>query len=675
MIIKIVNQCAHTFSSIQSGSIDPKYRPDIDGLRAIAVISVVIFHAFPEYFPGGFVGVDVFFVISGYLISSIICNEFNTNSFSFAQFYSRRIKRIFPSLITVLATCYAIGWYFLLPIEFKSLGAHIAAGAGFFSNLLLSEESGYFDLASDTKPLLHLWSLGIEEQFYIIWPVFLYMSRKKTLNLLALTSMLILSSFTLNIITVKINKNQNFYWPTSRIWELLIGAQLTFVSKYIDNHSQNVITRKRSSVNISTVSKVLTDNSHILHIVTSTVGILLVTLPMYFLTKASVFPGWWALAPTLGTACLISTGPTAWINKNILSSRPLVGIGLISYPLYLWHWPLLVFMRMYIGDTTSVSAHILVMILSVVIAWITYVFIEKPFRFGLFTKAKFAFLCISMVIIGIIGYHTYRSNGLSYRLPPSIRNITYYNNTYMESFNTAYGGETCFLASRLGRTKFDACVHNMEKSASTAVVLCGDSHAAHLLPGIIAAKPDFRITYLTAAECAPIYGTSRADIPACEQIMNYIFNRISYEKPNTVVLAANWGMYPWKNLTGTVEYLRNATVKNIYLVGPVPYWPNGLPRSLYTYYLRDPLHQIPTRMRFGLDPYVEYPDRIIEAFAKNLMIHYISPYQILCNSNGCLTKTEETIDTLISFDWNHLTIHGSTFLVAHFPKNLLHAAH
>ena len=207
----------------------PTYRPDIDGLRAIAVLSVVIFHAFPKLIPGGFVGVDIFFVISGFLISTILFENIRDNTFSFTEFYSRRIRRIFPALFLVLLACYVFGWFALLPDEFMQLGKNIAAGAGFVSNFVLWSQSGYFDSAAELKPLLHLWSLGIEEQFYIIWPLMLWFASKRGLNVLTLTIVLAVVSFALCIFRGRYDAISAFYSPQTRFWELLIGAVVAYV--------------------------------------------------------------------------------------------------------------------------------------------------------------------------------------------------------------------------------------------------------------------------------------------------------------------------------------------------------------------------------------------------------------------------------------------------------------
>lgn len=218
----------------------PKYRPDIDGLRAIAVLAVVAFHAFPNLVKGGFIGVDVFFVISGYLISTIIFENLDKGTFTFSEFYARRIKRIFPALILVLVACLIFGWFVLLADEYNQLGKHIVAGAGFISNIVFWNEAGYFDNIADTKPLLHLWSLGIEEQFYIVWPLLLWCTWKRKLNLFTITVIFAITSFVLNLKGIKQDAVATFYAPYTRFWELLTGSLLAWVALYKNNEVANL---------------------------------------------------------------------------------------------------------------------------------------------------------------------------------------------------------------------------------------------------------------------------------------------------------------------------------------------------------------------------------------------------------------------------------------------------
>ena len=208
----------------------PAYRPDIDGMRAVAVLSVVVYHAFPILVPSGFIGVDMFFVISGFLITLILINNANSGSLSILDFYSRRIKRIIPALLVVFISCLTLGWFALLADEFQQLGAHVVAGIGFVSNLVLWSEDGYFDNASETKTLLHLWSLGIEEQFYIAWPLIVGFFCRRKLNLLGCILLLLVASFSYNIYLINIDATATFYSPLTRVWELLAGSLLAFVT-------------------------------------------------------------------------------------------------------------------------------------------------------------------------------------------------------------------------------------------------------------------------------------------------------------------------------------------------------------------------------------------------------------------------------------------------------------
>lgn len=332
------------------------YRPDIDGLRAVAVGSVVAFHAFPNLVKGGFVGVDIFFVISGFLISRIIFQALEGDGFSYADFYERRIRRIFPALVAVCAATLLTGWYVLLPDEFERLGKHLAAGAFFISNAALWSESGYFDAAADSKPLLHLWSLAIEEQFYIVWPLVLGLVWRRKRGFLAVTLSIALVSFAINVATVGRDPVAAFYSPLSRFWELMLGGVLAYVSM----HRPDLLRRHAA--------------------VRSWAGAALIGAGIFLLTKESAFPGYWALLPTVGACLSISAGPDAWFNRRILGSKLMVWVGLISYPLYLWHWPILVFAKMVKGFVLTPIERVEAIAAAVVLAYLTYRLLERRLR-------------------------------------------------------------------------------------------------------------------------------------------------------------------------------------------------------------------------------------------------------------------------------------------------------
>lgn len=385
----------------------PKYRPDIDGLRAVAVLSVVAFHAFPARINGGFIGVDVFFVISGFLITSIIYESLNRGTFSFAEFYSRRIRRIFPTLSIVLVASYALGWFVLLADEYEQLGKHIAAGAGFVSNYVLWAEAGYFDNSGETKPLLHLWSLGIEEQFYIVWPLILWTAWRGRIHLLAVTILIASVSFYLNLEGVREDATAAFYSPQTRFWELLAGGMLAWFVVY----KQDSFASYRLKIDVWIAKlfflKAVEPRGAISSNLASLLGSLLLVFGFSQITKDVSFPGGWAAIPVLAAVLIILAGPEAWINRNILSNKVAVWFGLISFPLYLWHWPLLSFLRIVEGEDVGRGLRVAVIALSVVLAWLTYKLIDGPVRSGKYVSVNVWVLIGLMAIIGFFGYRTY----------------------------------------------------------------------------------------------------------------------------------------------------------------------------------------------------------------------------------------------------------------------------
>jgi len=308
----------------------------------------------------------------------------------------RRIKRIFPALILVLLACFVFGWFALLADEFKQLGKHMAGGAGFVSNIVLWSEAGYFDTSAETKPLLHLWSLGVEEQFYFIWPLLLWLTWKLRISQLWMLVAIALLSFVINVATVHTHSVAAFYLPFSRFWELLCGALLA----YLPFHQSTRLQRFRQSplANLGSI-----------------IGFLLIVVAICIVTKEDAFPGWWALLPELGAILMLAAGPTAVFNRRILSSRVLVWFGLISYPLYLWHWPLLAFARVVAGQTPPATIRIAAVLISIVLAWLTWRLVELPIRFGSKGRRSALVLSVIMLFVGYLGYYTYQRNGMEFR--------------------------------------------------------------------------------------------------------------------------------------------------------------------------------------------------------------------------------------------------------------------
>ena len=308
------------------------YRPDIDGLRAIAVMAVLVYHAFPQIVPGGFAGVDIFFVISGYLITGIIHRQMLEKRFSIATFYARRILRIFPALIAVLLATFVIGWFVLTPAEMEALGADIKGAAAFIENFVLHEQFvGYFDPGAERLPLLHLWSLGIEEQYYIAWPAALLLISRWPARSVAIVAALAFGSFLVCVLTPSLDTAWAFYSPTTRGWELLAGSLLALWPS------------KDSAVADRQFDTML-----------AIAGLAGIAVAFWAFDSRSPWPGFRTVVPVLGAMALIMTANTL-IHRRMLSARPMVFIGLISYPLYLWHFPLIAFAKLQYGGAAPAS--------------------------------------------------------------------------------------------------------------------------------------------------------------------------------------------------------------------------------------------------------------------------------------------------------------------------------
>lgn len=487
-------------STSNHNSFHPKYRPDIDGLRAVAVLVVVAFHAFPELLKGGFIGVDVFFVISGYLISTIIFENLDNGSFSFAKFYGRRIRRIFPALLMVMATSFAIGWFFLLTDEFKQLGKHIAAGAAFVSNLVLWQEAGYFDNTADTKPLLHLWSLAVEEQFYIVWPLLLWVAWKYRFNYLFVTLIVIVASFSLNLIDVKKDPVPAFYAPQTRFWELLSGTVLAYLFLY--------------------KSKLISNTPKWLMEVLAAVGITIFVIGLFTINKDRSYPGVWALIPVLSAALIIAAGSNAWLNKVVLSNRALVWFGLISFPLYLWHWPLLSFARIVEGGTPSALARTTILLVSVFLAWATYRFIERPLRYGRAANFKIFALMIVMVAVGYAGFQAYSHQGYTHRSVVQSESVNAVAFEWPEDKN-----KTTYCVEKIKPFISVYCVASQDRPIEVALI--GDSHANALHDFVDAyySQKGKGVIQLGQGGCPPFLGVER-DAAGCPKLMNDVVSYV-----------------------------------------------------------------------------------------------------------------------------------------------------
>lgn len=614
-----------------------KYRADVDGLRAVAVMLVLNFHAFPDAMPGGFIGVDVFFVISGFLITGIIAREMELGRFSLLEFYNRRIRRIFPALIVVLGATLVLGWLWMLPSAFTQLGSDTFASAAFSANIALLLQSGYFDVESARKPLLHLWSLGIEEQFYLVWPLLLMLAVRLRMSIVAMAALLGTGSFLLNVALIGSNPIAAFYLPFTRAFELLVGAVLA--CGWINvNHSAAPSNRRALA------------------------GVALLAVSAAILDSERAFPGWWAPLPVAGTALLLSA-PAAWVNRVVLASPPVVWIGLISYPLYLWHWPLLVFgAAIKFGPLTLVERE-MILLASVLLAWATYRFIERPFRFGRPTRSKMFGLGAGMAMMAAAGIGVVSGRGFDFRLPPEIRAMA---NVQTESFKWRF--HQCLLDLSRETTFADTCV---ERDRRPLVLMWGDSTAAALLPGLRKAQAErnFGIAQLTSSSCIPALNADIASTPNCRAMNGKVFAMVRQIKPDVVLLHGTWEKH-LDNVAQTVAALKQETNARIVVLGGVPIWQRGLPSEVLRHFM---LYRtlIPERSPNGRP--TAY-DAVMRARLEPLGAEFVSASDILCNAGGCLTRIGDVAGDLTASDQVHLTEKGSVFLVQSIIDRLLGAS-
>lgn len=517
------------------------YRPDIDGLRAFAVMGVVGYHAFPELFPGGFVGVDVFFVISGYLISRILLRRLELGTFSYGEFMASRIRRIIPALLLVLASTWMGGLLLLTEEEFSELGLQITAGALFSANFYFFSQSGYFDTTAEFKPLLHLWSLGIEEQFYIAYPIALLVVFKRFRKFLG-TTLVATSFFSLTLCIIFTNQSPDaaYFLLPFRLWELLLGGILAYFASFWAQPTRFAGT----ALSIG--------------------GICMIGIAAFLAPQAG-FPGYWAILPALGTAFLIYSGERSIANRFISSSKKIVFIGLISYPLYLWHWPIISFLHISFASSPPTGYLLAALAVSFSLAMMTYHLIERPIK-QLDAESTYGRLLLLTALIAALGTATFYSDGLAFRSGIQQR-------ATQDDFH------------RYGQSRFKPCeAQDLSENAPSwrgisrcrqskgglhyDVILLGDSHAEDLFYGIAEVLTTRNVVLATG------YGIPVLENSNFSNIFRYLSQTEHSRKP-TVVIVARWSAGDPKlaaQLTRTVEHLQRIGY-DVSLTDDVPNFP------------------------------------------------------------------------------------------------------
>lgn len=511
---------------------NPAYRADIDGLRALAVLAVVVYHFMPEMLPGGFIGVDIFFVISGYLISGLLIQAFEQRTFSLVIFYQRRIRRIFPALLLVLVFAMVVGWLLLFPFEYRNLAKHVAASAGFLQNFALLDDTGYFDTQAIQKPLLHLWSLAVEEQFYIFWPLILWATMRLRWRLSRVIGVIMLASFIVNLSGLWLQHPAAiFYSPASRAWELMAGAWVAAAQH------QNATWLARHT-NIQ-----------------SFLGSVLVFLGFLVIRPNMGFPGVWGMLPVAGSMLLINAGQTSYVNQRLLSVRPAVWLGLISYPLYLWHWVFWSMLMVLFGNFDPWIKHSIkaaVIVASILCAWATYRYLECYVRRH--TNGRHALMLVVLAtVVGVSGLAVYRSNGAVYR-PGHL----YVDGThkYLNSIKRSQQAGEC--SRPFDSPEWPAhwnCVIG-DPNANTWVGVLGDSHAISMFPALdkYGEENGVKIVYAGQNSCLGLLDAvseSRTNTHenACMLAVNKMAVKAKNQGAAAIVLVQRWSSYAVGGLT------------------------------------------------------------------------------------------------------------------------------
>jgi len=498
-----------------------KYRAEIDGLRALAVLPVILFHAGFEWFSGGFVGVDVFFVISGYLITTIIISEMAEGKFSIINFYERRARRILPALFFVMAVCLPFAWLWLTPTDLKHFGQSLVAVSIFSSNILFWLESGYFDTAAELKPLLHTWSLAVEEQYYILFPIFLMLTWRLGIKwVLVLLSVVFLLSLGVAQWSAYKYPSAAFFLLPARGWELLIGVFAAFYLKY-NPHLK----------------------SHILNQVLSLLGFGMIVYAIIAFDETTPFPSLYALIPTVGTGLLILCAvPKTFIHK-LLSLKFIVGIGLISYSAYLWHQPLLAFARHRLLGEVSELTLIALCLISLVLAWLSWKFVEAPFRNKkAFTRNKiFFFSMASIIISSSLGLSMHLKNGYGDRVNFTEELANSFErpsseNCFDTPFNHSADQWGCILGRGEGEINF---------------ILFGNSHSLSLKTLIDekAKQKGIKVFYTGSSGCLPFLGIHPKRNDQYENNCNFLNKRVfdlaKSSDVDGIILSARWSYYTY----------------------------------------------------------------------------------------------------------------------------------
>lgn len=612
------------------------YRPEIDGLRSFAILPVLLFHAGFGWMSGGFLGVDVFFVISGYLISSIIIKEHTDARFSLAHFYERRARRILPALFFVLISSTLAAWWWLSPQQLVDFAHSVLATLGFVANIYFWQHIDYFTGDTNLLPLLHLWSLGIEEQFYFLFPLLFILLWNKKERLLGVIAALFMASLLGAHLVDTAQRSAAFYLLPTRAWELIAGAGCAF---YL---------HRKSSPHPSQVNQL-----------GSALGLGVLVASFLLFTPAILHPSLWTLIPVLGTVLIIVCAQPNTLTAKLLSLKPLVWIGLLSYSAYLWHQPLFAFTRITrLQAELPLTITLGLIVLTFLLAAISWRFIEQPFRNRAFLRRKQVFGLSLAAMLGLAAPMLWiqQQQGLPQRFNEVQRIL--FEHQRLASQQASH--DPCFVGEdRDSQALGEECKLNAQQTSA----LLGDSHASALWYGLNAHIP---LAKYSASGCAPLLGDEIKDWrPFCPAVNQFNFSEIEAKQPKLIVLHANWLLYQQKlpqddplligkQLQNTLAHLhRIAPDSHVFVIGDVPQWPPSLIQILSEQAKHDaPEHKQPNSTYAAL----KKVEHILQDHMDDKAT-FISLLDMLCDEEGvcqAIIPTETDWEPL-AWDYGHLS--------------------
>jgi peptidoglycan/LPS O-acetylase OafA/YrhL len=625
------------------------YRPEIDGLRAIAVLPVILFHAGIPYFSGGFVGVDVFFVISGYLITTIILKKLAEGSFSFLDFYERRIRRIFPALFTVLLTCIPFAWATMTPEQYERFSKNLISVVFFFSNIRLWKEQDYFSPSAEENPLLHTWSLSLEEQFYFLFPLLMFFIwQLGKCSCFFVISALSIISFVFMLHIYQEDSAGAFYLLPARAWELGLGCLTAFICWRYTVKNYRFL---------------------------ATAGVALIVLSVFTFDQSTTFPSFYTLTPTIGTVLFLTFSNRESIASRLLSTRTLVTIGLISYSAYLWHQPIFAFLRIMVPEHPGTFHMLLLSALTLALAFLSWKYVEIPFRKQHQTTYRGAFLTSAAValLITSAGIHGDITEGV-----PNRFKLTERQQQYLDTAAPSPKRAECHADEQNPIPAEEACVYNAPNKAKIAVL--GDSHAVELayMLGQSFNSEGVGVRHFSFSGCTPTLPSEHSSSP-CErwnarslrfiqqsEDIDYVV--ISYRLA-AILSGDHSAGYPRvpaapskqhiSHITGglySIFDILNAADKNIIFIEQAPELPDDIAEIIYK--SGDTGISMEGVSREWWNKRYQLSEKIVSTYPGEIEV--VSPKRLFCNVLRCFSGSD---GLSYYFDDDHISLSGAEIVI------------